>query len=225
MKSDRERVDSLERTWDRIMAANPERGDANKVISPIDAGNAYIDRVEDEEVQHSSEDENLSTAYVLIATMGFDNRVGQMMAHYSEEALPQTIKKLFLALESARKASNIESYELKEQLRGMIAMVYAWAYVMRRTSQLRVRDGDIYSELLALSATKPGTEERARLTASAENKMERSTGLILQAMDDVYKQGKQNLLLFYQGSLQMLYVLSNLTYGRGASYVEPAAAS
>jgi hypothetical protein len=225
VKSDRERVDSLERTWDRIMAANPERGDANKVISPIDAGNAYIDRVEDEEVQHSSEDENLSTAYVLIATMGFDNRVGQMMAHYSEEALPQTIKKLFLALESARKASNIESYELKEQLRGMIAMVYAWAYVMRRTSQLRVRDGDIYSELLALSATKPGTEERARLTASAENKMERSTGLILQAMDDVYKQGKQNLLLFYQGSLQMLYVLSNLTYGRGASYVEPAAAS
>jgi hypothetical protein len=235
MKSDRAQADDLVRTWDRVMAANPESG-----VRLPDDKNPYLKAIEAEDAPQSNDDINLQTAYVLLATFGFDPdsvdefdkeagkkimfaTAGKAMAERAEARLPHTIHQLYMALEHARQSSNRPSQEFKEQLRGMILMAYAWGYVIDRTHRLEVRDQAVYQALAKFSTTLPNTPERAAVTRSAENKLEQMTGLLLQAIDDAERKLLYSVRLFSTGSLMMLYALANCAFGESASYDEALA--
>ena len=226
MKTDRAQADELVERWDKVMERNPEGAQGDSVL-PIDQDNHYIKSkaVKDQGVERSSsDDENLITAYALLNARGFDHPLAQMMSTYAEESLPHTITRLFRALDSTRQSDKVSAQELKEQIRGMVMITYAWAYCMKRTGALALRDQSIYQEMLAVADAKPSTIERQRLTASAENKLEHTTGMLLQAINQAYNKGETNVQLFFQGSLMMLYALANCHFGRSAGYVEPVTA-
>jgi hypothetical protein len=207
--------EKLVAAWDKIVGNGTDPKPANN-INPYDA------KIESEDDLVDTDDNNLVTAYSLLSSWGFEHPVGQMMAYHAERILPYTIGQLFTALESTRGSNNVQVAELKESIRGMIAMAYAWAYVIAKTRRLGVKDRNIYPELAELSSTSMGSEERGRLTKSGENKLEVTLGLLLQAYDSAKRQGKQNLQLFYSGSLQMLYACSNEAFGKSQDYTEAA---
>jgi hypothetical protein len=212
---DRKDADVLNAAWDKIIGP----GDPNAPATP--STNPYDAQIESEEVAPANDDQNLFTAYALLSTWGFEHPLGQMMASYAERKTPYTAHQLFIALDKTRESNKREVQQLKEQIRGMTAMLYAWSYVYARTKMLAVRDRDIYPAIAEISSSDPNSDDRSRLTASAENKLEHTLGVILQALNETSKLGKENLCLFYQGSLQMLYALSNVHYGKGAVY-DPA---
>jgi hypothetical protein len=204
---------SLEATWDKLVELNPVATPAAENLNP------YINKVEADDLPQSTEDENLSTAYVLLATTGLDSALGQMMAHHAEQALPQTQLQLFSAYESARTASNPVSHRFAYVLRGMLIFVYAWSYVMVRTKQLTVKDRSFYPAMLEISAAPAGSPERTALTLSAENRFETSLGLLLHGLEDAKHAGHDEQSAFFEGGLMALYALANLYYGKRATYV------
>ena len=201
---DRNDAEKLLKDWDRIVGRDefPKKQSS----APL---NPYDTQVEDEEDITSNDDINLHTAYTLLATFGFTHPLGEMMAYSAEKRLTYTINQLFSALEQTRGSNNVKVAELKENIRGMIAMAYAWAYVMAKTGKLSVKDRHIFGHIAHLSSTETGSPEREALTKSAEVNLEATLGLLLQALDLAKRQGKSNLQLFYTGSIQMLYSLSN----------------
>jgi hypothetical protein len=218
--------------WDKVMENNPEK--PGQKLPGDD--NPYLDKIEVEDSVVDTADTNLSTAFVLISTWGFSPdyfdktdkgkkaimfaEAGKVMAERSEARLPHTLSQLYKALAHSRESLNVPSQELVDQIRGMILMVYAWGYVIDRTTSLQVRDTSIYPSLAELSSTIPNSDERKKLTRSAENKLEQTTGLIIQAIDLAVRKNTKKIQLLMTGALQMLYALANVHYGIGASYTD-----
>jgi hypothetical protein len=205
---DRLEGEKLEAAWDKIVgtaAPDPAR------VAPT---NPYDARIEQSEEPIASDDANLLTAFTLLASHGLESAIGQMMAHYAEATLPQTLTQLFQAYERTAGVGNREVQALRQNLRGMIIFLYAWSYCMARTKQLSVRDQHIHTELLILSETQPDTEERSRLTKTAEQKLETTLGLLLHARDDAKKQHGTERVLFFEGALMILYALANTHFGK-----------
>lgn len=203
------------------MAQNPDTATPGEpVAAGIDKNNPYLKRVEDEESSHSTDDVNLLTAYTLISSHGLESAIGQMMAHYAEQVLPYTIVQLFNAYEKAIAGSNVAHQSFRQNLRGMIIFSYAWAYVMSRTNSLSIKDRSIYPSLAEISASDAGSELRLHLTKTAENRLESTLGLLLHSIDDAGRQHNYAQKQFFEGSLQLLYALANLHYGKGVDRVE-----
>jgi hypothetical protein len=208
-------ADNLVQSWDKIVG---KPGEA--LLKP--PSNPYETQVEDETVPQSSEDVNLQTAFILLASHGLESNIGKMMAAYAERTLPYTIDQLFRAYTSSVEADDLRSQSFSRNIRGMVILAYAWSYVMARTQGLTVRDRMIYPALANLSMTAADTEERKILTASAENKLEATLGLLLQARHDATSNNRPEMVAFFDGCLQILYALANLHYGTQASYLGDA---
>jgi hypothetical protein len=206
---DWEKVDKLSRDWDRIVGAE----DPNAPLQPKSV-NPYDEAIETEVDKVSNDDQNLLTAFTLIASHGLESAIGKMMAWYAERSLPYTIDQLFRAHERSSTSNHPQVQALRQNLRGMVIFAYAWAYVMARTNRLAVRDQEIYPYLAEISSTEPDSEERAHLTKTAENKLETTLGLILHSRDDAKKAGSRETALFFEGALLLCYAMSNLHFGR-----------
>jgi hypothetical protein len=221
-QSDRNKVDSLNRDWDRIVGGPlPDRQQKSATTnSGGDQKNPYDTQVESTAETVSNEDSNLYTAFALLASWGFEHPIGQMMAWHAEQKLPHTIHQMFTALERTRRSNKAEVSRLKENIRGMISMTYAWAYVMSKTGSLAVKDEHVYDGLIKLSATAADSEDRKRLTQSAENKLESTLGLLLTAHDTAVRESRENLQCFYIGAMQAVFALANEHFGKQATFVE-----
>ena len=214
------RISKIVDDWDKIVGGPlPERPKSQN-LGNSEAANPYTGAVQSEIETVSSDDQNLYTAFALLASWGFEHPIGQMMAWHAEQKLPHTIHQMFTALEKTRGSTDESVAKLKENIRGMISMTYAWAYVMSKTDSLSVKDEHVFEEIAKISDAQPESEARKRLTASAENKLESTVGLLLTARDSAIKESKTNLKLFYEGSLLSIFALSNLYYGKQAQFIE-----
>ena len=213
MRSDRDKVEGLEKTWDELIKNAPVKS-APSFGGPNPYSASFTSTAA------NTDDQNLLTSFLLLSTSGFDQPVGQMMAREAEAVMPYTLHKLHLARERARDNQNQTSSRMKEEFRGMTVMAYAWAFTMSRTGKLSVKDREVLNFLYQFSESTPDTPQRRRLTASAENKMESTLGTTMQALESAKSKGQENLRLFYNGSLMMLYALANAHYGQDAAFID-----